>query len=233
MTNFLRIKLSGAVLLAASAVLTAQQPAPPATSQQPTSVELRLTGESGTPPRLAVPDLLALSSDRETQEAARAISQVLWDDLNFEREFALIPRDTYKSIPAAASIEAVPFDRWRELGADGVIIGTVQKTDAGIRIEMRLYNVRARQSAFGREYTGSAANPRIYAHTMADELHDSQRQMRGVARTKLTFISDRNKEAVLATVEKRDVKEVFIADYDGANQRRVTINRTMNLTPSW
>lgn len=235
MTNrSLVTKLSGAVLLAASAVLTAQQPATPAPPQQPpTSVELRLTGESGTPPRLAVPELLALSADAETRAAAQTISEVLWNDLNFEREFALIPRDTYKSIPAAGSIDAVPFDRWRELGADGVIIGTVQKTPAGIRVEMRLYNVRARQSAYGREYTGSAANPRIYAHTMADELHESQRSLRGVARTKLTFISDRNREAVLATVEKRDVKEVFISDYDGANQRRITINRTMNLTPSW
>lgn len=232
-TQSLSLRLSGAILLAASAVLSAQQPATPPPPQPQTSVELRLTGESGSQPRLAIPDLLALSNDRETQEAAKTIGEVLYDDINFEREFALIPRDTYKSIPVAGSIDAVPFDRWRELGADGVLIGTVQKTAAGVRIEMRLYNVRARQSAFGREYTGSAANPRIYAHTMADELHDSQRQLRGVARTKLTFVSDRNREAVLATVEKRDVKEVFISDYDGANQRRITINRTMNLTPSW
>ncbi len=221
-----------ALLIVASAAVIAQQPAPPQ-GQQPTSVELRLTGDPGSPPRLAVPDLLALTPDRETQEAARTISEVLWDDLNFEREFALIPRDTYKSIPAAGSIDAVPFDRWRELGADGVIIGTVQKTPTGIRIEMRLYNVRARQSAYNREYTGSAANPRVYAHTMADELHESQRGLRGVARTKLTFASDRNREPVLNTVEKRDVKEIYVADYDGANPRRITINRNLNITPSW
>lgn len=222
-----------ALLIVASAAVMAQQPAPPPQGQQPSSVELRLTGDPGSPPRLAVPDLLALTPDRETQEAARTISEVLWDDLNFEREFALIPRDTYKSIPAAGSIDAVPFDRWRELGADGVIIGTVQKTPTGIRIEMRLYNVRARQSAYGREYTGSAANPRVYAHTMADELHESQRGLRGVARTKLTFASDRNREPVLNTVEKRDVKEIYVADYDGANSRRITINRNLNITPSW
>jgi TolB protein len=222
----------GALLITASAVvLVAQQPA--TAPQQPSSVELRLTGDPGSPPRLAVPDFLALSPDRETQEAAKTISEVLFDDLDFEREFALIPRDTYKSIPVAASIDAVPFDRWRELGADGVIVGTVQKTAAGIRVEMKLYNVRARQAVYPREYTGSAANPRLYAHTMSDELHDTQRQMRGVARTKLTFISDRNREAVMATVEKRDVKEVFISDYDGANSKRITVNRTMNLTPSW
>jgi TolB protein len=227
--------VSGALLVIVSAVVAAQTPAPPPASppQQPSSVELRLTGESGTPPRLAVPDLLALSSDRETQEAARTIGEVLWDDLNFEREFNMIPRDTYKSIPMAGSIDAVPFDRWRELGADGVLIGTVQKTPTGIRVEMRMYNVRARASAYGREYSGSAANPRVYAHTMADELHESQRSLRGVARTKLAFISDRNREAVVATVEKRDVKEIYVGDYDGANQRRITINRTMNLFPNW
>jgi TolB protein len=180
-----------------------------------------------------VPDLLSLSNDKETQEAARVIGQVLWDDLNYEREFYMIPRDTYKTIPVAATIDAVPYDRWRELGADGVVIGTVQKVATGIRIEMRLYNVRSRSTVFGREYTGSAANPRLYAHTMSDELHESQLSLRGVARTKLTFVSDRNREAVVSTVERRDVKEIYVSDYDGANPRRITINRTMNLFPNW
>jgi TolB protein len=230
------MKALSLVGLAASAVVVAQQPVPPpAPPQQPTSVEIRLRPEGGTATRIAVPDLLALSSDRETQDAAKTIGQVLWDDLNFEREFDMIPRDTYKSIPVAGSIDTVPFDRWRELGADGVVIGTVQKTPTGIRVEMRLYSVRARASIpnAAREYSGSVANPRLYAHTMADELHQSQSSLRGVARTKLAFSSDRNREPVINTIEKREVKEIYVADYDGANQRRITINRALNITPSW
>lgn len=233
MTNLPFRFMLGVAIAGASALLLAQQPAPQEPPRQQSAVELRLTGDPGTPPRIAVPDLIALSNDKETQDAARVISEVLWNDLDFEREFYLIPRDTYKSIPPAATIDTVPFDRWRELGADGVVIGTVQKNANGIRVEMRLYSVRARQSAFGKEYTGSIANPRFFAHTMSDDMHQSQRNLRGVARTKLTFISDRNREAVVATVEKRDVKEVYISDYDGANPRRITINRTMNLTPTW
>ena len=226
-------------IVSAIGVSLAQQPpagtggnqtAPP---QQPSEIATTLSGDPGTPPRLAVPDFIALSTDRETQEIARTIAEVLWEDLNYEREFYMIPRDTYKSIPAAPSITTVPYERWRELGADGVVIGTVQKVATGIRVELRLYNVRAQQSIFGREYTGSAANPRLYAHTMSDELHESQRSLRGVARTKLTFSSDRNREPVVGTVEKREVKEVYVADYDGANARRITINRTLNITPSW
>ncbi len=227
-------KLIGVALVTASAVVAAQQPTPPAQPpQQPSTVGITISGDPGAQTRYAVPDLLALSNDRETQEAARTVAQVLWDDLNYEREFYMIPRDTYKSIPPAGSLDTVPYDQWRELGADNVVIGSVQKVATGIRVELRVYNVRARQLLLGKEYSGSAANPRLYAHTMSDELHQSQRNLRGVARTKLAFVSDRNREPVAATVEKREVKEIYIADYDGANQRRITINRNLNINPNW
>ena len=29
------------------------------------------------------------------------------------------------------------------------------------------------------------------------------------------------------------MKEIYIADYDSANQRRITINRNLNITPNW
>jgi TolB protein len=98
---------------------------------------------------------------------------------------------------------------------------------------VRLFNVRSRQSVFDREYSGPATNPRFFAHTVSDEIHQQQRALRGVARTKVTFSSDRDGERVQGTVEKREVKEVYIADYDGANQRRVTVNRALNITPTW
>jgi TolB protein len=102
-----------------------------------------------------------------------------------------------------------------------------------VRVEVRLFNVRSRQSVFAKEYSGSAANARLYAHTIADEIHQQQRALRGVARTKLTFSSDRNREKLTGTVENRDTKEIYIADYDGANQRRITVNRQLNITPVW
>ena len=206
-----------------------QQPPP----QQPSTIEVRLTGDPGTAPRLAVPDFLALSADKETQEIARTIGEVLWADLQYEREFYMIPRDTYRSIPPAPTIGAPPFDRWRELGADGLVVGSVSRTGDTVRVEMRLYQIASQRQIYAREYTGSAANPRLYAHTISDEIHQSQRNLRGVARTKLTFVSDRNRERVTGTVENRDVKEVYMADYDGFNQRRITVGRQLNNTPTW
>ncbi len=98
---------------------------------------------------------------------------------------------------------------------------------------MRLFDVRSRRQLLGREYSGAATNPRLYAHTMADEVHHTQANLQGVARTKLTFSSDRVRDRATDTVEQRNVKEIFIADYDGANQRRVTVNRQLNVFPTW
>jgi TolB protein len=209
-----------------------QVPQPP--PQQPSEISTTITsGENGAPPRFAVPDFLALSSDTETAAIAKTIGQVLWDDLNFEREFAMIPRDTYATIPPAASISDVPFDRWRELNADAVLIGTVQKIGNRVHVEARLFNLKTRQSVFGKGYDGSAATPRVFAHTIADEVFQQQRALHGVAMTKLTFDSDRDGERMTGTVEKRNVKEIYISDYDGENQRRVTTGRSLNITPRW
>jgi TolB protein len=229
--------LAGTLAIALLAAPRAEQPAsqqPPAPPpQQPSEIVTTISGEGGAPPRLAVPDFIALSPDAETAAIAKTIGEVLWNDLNFEREFAFIPRDTYATIPRATSFADVPFDRWRELNADGLIVGTVQKVGTTVKVEMRLYNVRSRQSAYGRQYDGTAANPRLFAHTISDEIHKSQRALNGVARSKLAFDSDRDGERMSGTVQNRSIKEIYISDYDGENQRRVTVGKTLNIAPRW
>lgn len=219
----------GGGLQPSAPIASGQEPAP--APQQPSEVAVVITGDPGTPPRYAVPDFIPLTPD--AGDIAKTVAQVLWDDLSFEREFYLIPRDTYATIPVARSPDQIPFNAWRELGADAVVFGTVARTGDSVRVEVRLFSVRTRQPVFGKEYTGSAGNPRLYAHTVSDDIHQQQRALRGVARTKLAFTSDRNRERIVGTVQNRDVKEVYIADYDGAAVRRITTNRQLNLTPVW
>ena len=229
MTNRIPVTLALAVFVLAGAWPHAQQPPTPAQPEITTTI----TGAPGVPPRIAIPDFIALTKDAETAAIAHTITQVLWDDLSFEHEFSFVPRDVYSSVPAATSFADVPFDRWRELNPDGLIIGTVEKTGSGIKVEMRLYKVSTKQMAYGRQYTGAGANPRQYAHTIADEIHKSQRALNGVAQSKLTFASDRDGEKITGTVQSRNVKEIYISDYDGERQTRVTIGRTLNVAPRW
>jgi len=220
-----------AVALGAFVVAGAAQ-TPQTAAQQPSDVITTISGDSGAPPRLALPAFVPVSTDAETVAAAQLVSNVLWDDLNFEREFAFIPRDVYATIPVPKSLDDVPLDRWRELNADGVIAGTVQKSGTGFLVRVRLFDVKSRRQVFGSEYSGSS-NARVYAHAISDEILMKQRGLRGVARTKLTFQSDRDGERLAGTIENRNVKEIYFSDYDGENQRRVTATRALNGFPDW
>jgi TolB protein len=129
------------------------------------------------------------------------------------------------------------MDPWKELGADGVVIGTVRKSAEGIVVEARLMRVATGAMTLGKQYTGSlksvADGGRVYAHGIADEVHKQQRNLRGVARTKLAFSSDRDGQRMKGPVGDRDVSNIYMSDYDGANQMRLTVNRSTDIAPAW
>ena len=234
MNRIFRMLVSISVLSSAVLVFGQQQDAPPQLDRQRSEVDLIIGDRIETQPRIAVPNCLALSGDAETTAAAQTIAEVLWDDLDFEREFRMVARDIYDSIPPARSLTDLPVDAWRELGADGIVSCSVERVrDDQIRLTARLFNVRSMASAFGVEYAGPLGNVRTYAHQLSDEIHRHQRGLRGVARSKIAYISDRDSESMLGLVENRATKEVYFADYDGANVRRVTISRTLNNNPAW
>ena len=224
--------LAAIAALSSLSLLGQQPPAgQPAQPPQNPDINLVITGPGG-PPKLAITPFVAVSNDAETVAAAKTIGDVLYDDINYEREYYMIGKDAIATIPRSSSIDEVPLDRWKELNADGLIVGSVQKTGSGILVRMRMIRVSNGQTVLGKEYSGSIANPRQYAHTISDEIFMQQLTLRGVARTKLAFTSDRDAERMLSP-ENRDIKEIYFADYDGANARRVTVSKTLNVAPAW
>ena len=150
----------------AAALLVTDRPVAVA-QQQPDDLGATISSDTaGTQPRLAIPDFLALGGrDRSARRGNRRCRE---DDragalrliLNSSASLRCMPQDILSTIPPATSIADVPFDRWREVNADGVVIGTVQKTPTGVRVEMKLYSVRGRQASYSREYTGAISSKR-------------------------------------------------------------------------
>jgi TolB protein len=221
-----------AALAAASAALVGQQP-PAGQAPQVGEVRTVINGAPGLPPKLGIAGFIPLSQDAETVAAARTIGEVLFDDINYEREYYMIGKDTIATIAKPTSLDGVPLDQWKEVKADGVIVGTVEKAASGIVVQVKMIDVNTGKQAFGKRYSGSVANPRRYAHTISDEIFQDQLALRGVARTKLAFSSDRQAELSSGAVKNRDTQEIYVVDYDGANPVRVTNTKTLNVSPSW
>jgi TolB protein len=234
MTTSTALSVAAFAAFASIGALAFQPPAqqPPA-PQQPSTVKLYISRTPGVPAKLGIAGFIPLSPDGETVAAAKTINDVLYDDLAYEREYYMIGKDVTATMPAPASIDAVPLDRWREVNANGVIVGTVRKTGNGVAVQVKLVDVASGRTAFGKEYSGAIANPRRYAHTISDEIYKDQMQLDGVARTKIAFASDRDRERIKGPLKDRDIKEIYFADYDGANPVRVTVSRTLNVAPEW
>ena len=77
-----------------------------------------------------------------------------------------------------------------------------------------------------RRYSGKPENPRVFAHQASDDIM-TLTQYRGVARTRIAFVSDRDAS------EGAPLEGDLHRDYDGFNPRRVTVNGSLNITPSW
>ncbi|MCX7713600.1 MAG: hypothetical protein N2035_08070 [Chthoniobacterales bacterium] len=67
-------------------------------------------------------------------------------------------------------------------------------------------------------YSGS---PRSLAHQFADDIVETLTGQPGIANTKIAFVSDRS-----------GTKEIYLADYDGANVRQLTNDRSINVAPA-
>ena len=89
--------MAGLALLAAQIQRRSRPNRHPSQSE----INLAIVGDIGAPLHYAVPDFVALTPDPETVAAAKLMAEVLFNDLAFEREFDLIPRDTYRTIPPA------------------------------------------------------------------------------------------------------------------------------------
>ena len=64
---------------------------------------------TGGPPKLAIAPFIALSQDAETVAAAKTIADVLYDDIDYEREYYMIGKDAIATVPKPTSLDNVPI----------------------------------------------------------------------------------------------------------------------------
>jgi TolB protein len=196
----------------------AQQPA-----QTPAEPARIVIGGEAT--RFAVPSCVPRKGDEPSVEACKTITQVLRNDLAFEGLFQFVPENLFSAIPAL-NPDAVNLEDWKGIGANILVVTRVEVTGGELALEAKVYAVSSGQNILAKRYTGKSDNPRMFAHQASDDIM-TLTQYKGVARSKIAFVSDRT-----ATKDKRS-KEIFITDYDGYNPRQVTVNGSLNITPAW
>jgi TolB protein len=203
----------------------AQAPAPPPGPDAPRSIII-----TGTSTTLAVPDCVPRAGDDAARAACQTITDVLRADLRFE-DIRLVPDALYRDMPAF-NPDALKFDDWKAVRAEILVVTRAEVANGTVAMDLRIYAVNTGQSIVAKRFSNNTDKARYLAHLSANEIM-TLAQMKSVATSKIVFVSDRDSVAKTKTTPGERMKEIYIADYDGYNPRRLTVNRSLNIVPSW
>lgn len=171
---------------------------------------------------VALPDYRVSAGDATLLDAARTIHQTIWDDLAFCGYFSIIPKEHYGFIPALDP-KKIKFKDWASLEADLLVVGSVTRAGERLTYTGSLHDVKTQSFVLGKSYGGEMKVARQIGHQMANEIVKRVIGLdKNLFTSKIAFISDRDGN-----------KELYVMDYDGSSQTRITTNKVPDMLPAW
>jgi TolB protein len=182
--------------------------------------------------KIAVPEFKPSTADAKINQLAKVFNDTLWADLDFSGNLDLASRSYYPLGNFANPVDIHPDD-WTKTGVDAAYItyGSVAIPTSGsmrgaFTADLHFTELKSNQSPLqpvrwsGGLDTDEAA--RFVAHNWANAILESLGFGKGVATTKIAYVSERN-----------GAKEVYVMDYDGYGAFPLTSVRDLALTPAW
>lgn len=184
--------------------------------------EVVLTIREGMPAiPIAIPTFHATEDNNFVKEASGILHEVLSDDLKYSRVFAPLPSSYYNYIPPLNPSD-ISFRDWESIQAKILFVGKVSAAgEKRVVFEGKLYDVKAERFILGRRYEADKSLLRLVAHKIADEIMKVFGEP-AIFTSKIVFVSNRDGN-----------DEIYMMDYDGHNQTRITFNRIRDYMPAW
>jgi len=177
-------------------------------------------------PRIAIADFTPRADTANSHSGL--FTQVVRDDLQFCGILELASPSFYPPPPPSFPTE-LRYATWIDppTNANFVGFGNLTESSSDVTIAAWLFDVRSpsTEAVVGRVYRGTPSDNQVrkFAHQFADEIISRlSGGLPGVAGTQITFVSSRN-----------GPKEIWVMDYDGANQHQLTYLKSISLTPRW
>jgi TolB protein len=202
-------KLATLLLLAASALAT------------PAFAQLRLTITSGvTDP---IPIAIVPFSSTAPADGGSDVAQIIERDLQSSGRFKPMARADMITKPTSSGEVIADAASWKQMRNDYVVVGRVAMQGDQIRVEAELVNVLNGQRVAGPSSTGSI---RTAAHRISDALYQQITGVRGAFSTRIAYVSVDGKPPTQRY-------ELYVADADGANRKKVMSSPLPLMSPSW
>jgi len=194
----------------------------------PLLAEARIYFDINAPAFVQIPIVLPKwkSVDKTPPTFSEQVYQILANDLTISGFFKVT--DISRLPPSLRERDGIPnvaaLQEWAPAGGEILLAGETLLEPDGLTFKMKfhLFDLVEQKHIVGKQYEGPSQTLRSAVHRMADEIVLQITGEKGVHTSKIAY-------ALL----QGEGKEICIADFDGANVKQITQNKSINLTPAW
>lgn len=145
-------------------------------------------------------------------------TRIVQRDLDFYADFDLVPLDSF--FLKTYEINEMSVLGWRRLGADLLVRLEAEFPGDKLRVRWRLFDT-IKQQQFARGLIEKRKNEwRTLGHEVANAVVHTLTGEDGIFLTKIVYAR-----------QTGNAKELFLADYDGANEKQLTFTNSINISP--
>jgi TolB protein len=168
---------------------------------------------------LAAPPLMVLPGT--PADAARGFQQTLDNDLAAAAPLVVVDPKLYALVEDDPRPEVLN-QRWRAIGAQFLLSGTVVRAGGQLVVEARLVDLVSGEFAFAKRYRAGVTASQVVAHTLANDIVQVFTGRPGPFLSRIGFISTRSGGS-----------ELWVMEWDGGNPKQLTKHGAIALAPAW
>jgi len=154
-------------------------------------------------------------------EVAREFQETLDGDLRAAAPLSVLDPRLYSLVEDDPRPDVL-HQRWRAIGAQFLLTGTIVRAGGQVVIEARLVDLLSGDLAFAKRYRSGMSAVTIASHTLANDLVQVFTGRPGPFLSRIAFVSDRSGNA-----------ELWMMDWDGSNPTQLTKHSSIALGPTW
>ena len=168
---------------------------------------------------LGIPKFITTGTSAEIKAATVTLNEVFEADMNYSRVFQPLKKSFYGYI-RPLDPENIHYKDWQSIQAKLLAVGEVSESQNGFEFLFTVYDVRSERYIFRKKYQGNHDVLRLAAHRASNALMEIYGEPL-IFTTKTVFVSNRDGN-----------DEIYMMDYDGQNQTRLTFNKIKDYMPS-
>lgn len=156
--------------------------------------------------------------------APEDLAAIIRDDLRRTGLFKPLPSEDFLARPA--SMSEVQFQNWRALGADNLVVGSIQQSGGKYQVRFELLDVYGGSRLVGKRYTAGGNSLRTLAHTISNEIFQALAGRPGGFNSRIAYV-----QAEGEGDSRRH--RLIVAQADGRQPQTILTSQEPLMSPAW